>query len=93
MSTTPEACAVCYNPAMRRASLKEIQDAWHDVTCPEGAGCRSRSLHAQAGTMDPTLTQFLDALGAVVPDTRSTHATGPHGWWSALDQEAPDDHQ
>ncbi len=46
--------------------------AWHDVTCPEGADCRDRGLHAmgQPVVTSGVVHRFLDRLAELsAPDT------------------------
>lgn len=46
-----------------------LKFAWHDVTCPEAGECRSRSLHALAGstTYLPLIERAVLAAGYLSP--------------------------
>lgn len=56
--------------------------AWHDVTCPEGADCRDRPLHAASAPLANTgiLSAFLARFEELSPpDISAAGAAGTAG--------------
>lgn len=58
-----------------------INLAWHDASCPEGAGCRDRVLHARSAPLANSglLRRFVDTLLADPATLRRLTRTGGDG--------------